>query len=274
MPLRAAETFVRVSQRDPRYLELSDGSPYVPIGLNLVAPSKRDAEAGLLEYQGWLDKLALNGGNYVRAWLSERFWEVEHAHERGIRSREGPAHRRPSGHGETAQHPREVDAGALPQHRRRPAGLGRQAAAQRCRTAGPATSIADFFDGETSRNQFRKKLDWYAGRFGNRPEVFAWELWNEINAVRGGKYLEWTEAMLPELHRRFPRNLCVQSLGSFDTTGVRPTTSGIPPWRATIWRRYTAISTWAPRSKCARAGGCAGRRTRSASCSPGTRANR
>jgi hypothetical protein len=68
-----------------------------------------------------------------------------------------------------------------------------------------------------------RKLDWYAGRFGDRPEVFAWELWNEVNAVRGGKYLEWTEAMLPELHRRFPRNLCVQSLGSFDTTGVRST---------------------------------------------------
>jgi hypothetical protein len=34
----AAEAFVRVSPRDARYLELSDGRPYIPIGLNLIAP--------------------------------------------------------------------------------------------------------------------------------------------------------------------------------------------------------------------------------------------
>jgi len=222
MPLRAAETFVRVSQRDPRYLELSDGSPYVPIGLNLVAPSKRDAEAGLLEYQGWLDKLALNGGNYVRAWLSERFWEVEHAHSgeydpekaRRIDALLAMARQRNIRVKLTLEHFRSIGGG--------PQGWADRPL-HNVANGGTATSIADFFDGENSRNQFRKKLDWYAGRFGNRPEVFAWELWNEINAVRGGKYLEWTEAMLPELHRRFPRNLCVQSLGSFDTTGVRPT---------------------------------------------------
>ena len=51
--------------------------------------------------------------------------------------------------------------------------------------------------------------------------MFAWELWNEVNAVRGGDYLAWTEAMLAELHKRFPRNLCVQSLGSFDAARAR-----------------------------------------------------
>ena len=43
-----------------------------------------------------------------------------------------------------------------------------------------------------------------------------WELWNEINAVQGGDYLGWTEIMLPELHWLFPRNLAMQSLGSYD----------------------------------------------------------
>src|SRR3954471_9018892 len=67
--------FVRVSPRDRRYLELSDGSPYIPIGLNLIAPPER---GGLAVYQGWLDKLAANGSNYGRAWLSNAFWDVEH----------------------------------------------------------------------------------------------------------------------------------------------------------------------------------------------------
>ena len=36
--IRAGELFVRTSPRDPRYFEFSDGRPYVPIGLNMIAP--------------------------------------------------------------------------------------------------------------------------------------------------------------------------------------------------------------------------------------------
>lgn len=32
--------FVRPSPRDPRYFELSDGSPYIPIGLNMITPPR------------------------------------------------------------------------------------------------------------------------------------------------------------------------------------------------------------------------------------------
>ena len=223
LPLRAADgRFVRVSPRDPRYLELSDGSPYIPIGLNLIAPPGRDVEAGFRTYETWLDNLAANRGNYVRAWLSNPFWDVEH--ERSGEYDEGraklidrlldSARRRNIRVKMTLEHFRSI-------------GGGTQAWADKpmhnTANGGPAASIADFFDGERSRTQFRRKLDWFAARFGERPEVFAWELWNEINAVRGGNYLEWTEAMLPELHRRFPRNLCVQSLGSFDSDRGRDT---------------------------------------------------
>ncbi|MFO7957541.1 MAG: hypothetical protein R6X33_10650, partial [Candidatus Brocadiia bacterium] len=86
---------------------------------------------------------------------------------------------------------------------------------------GPARDIADFFDGEASREQFKGKLAWYADRYGSQPAVFGWELWNEINTVAGGRIMEWTEVMLEELHRLFPDNLCMQSLGSFDTQADR-----------------------------------------------------
>jgi hypothetical protein len=218
------EAFVRVSRRDPRYLELSDGSPYIPIGLNLIAPPQRqgDVNESMRVYAGWLDKLRANGGNYIRVWLSNPFWDVEHARsgeydesraklidamlgmvrDRGIRVKM------------TLEHFRSI-------------GGGPQAWADKplhhVTHGGTATSIADFFDGEASRAQFRKKIEWYAQRFGSRPEIFGWELWNEINAVRGGDYLSWTEAMLQHLHRHFPQNLCMQSLGSFDTDRVRET---------------------------------------------------
>jgi hypothetical protein len=77
LPLAAAlaEPFVRVSPRDGRYFELSDGRPYIPIGLNLIAPPGQDF-AGM---EAWMKSLADNGGNYIRVWLSNPFFDVEHA---------------------------------------------------------------------------------------------------------------------------------------------------------------------------------------------------
>jgi hypothetical protein len=72
---------VRVSPRDPRYLELSDGRPYIPIGLNLIAPdgTRGSGETdGLERMDEWMQQLAANGGNYIRVWLSSPFWDVEH----------------------------------------------------------------------------------------------------------------------------------------------------------------------------------------------------
>lgn len=209
--------YVRVSRRDRRYFELSDGAPYIPNGLNLIAPRAKpdDAEGGLKGFEAWLDRLAANRGNYIRVWLSSPFWDVEHRRcgeydeekaariermlalcaARGIRVKM------------TLEHFRSIGGGNQP---------WADKPLHHVSNGGTAESIADWFDGEKSRAQFRNKIRWYAARFGARPEIFGWELWNEVNAVRGGDYLAWTEAMLPELHKAFPRNLCMQSLGSFD----------------------------------------------------------
>jgi len=67
--------FVRVSPRDSRYFELSDGRPYIPIGLNLIAPPGNEGLPGL---EVWMEQLQANGGNYIRVWLSNPFFDVEH----------------------------------------------------------------------------------------------------------------------------------------------------------------------------------------------------
>jgi hypothetical protein len=81
---------------------------------------------------------------------------------------------------------------------------------------GPVESMTDFFTLEKSRKQFKQKLHWFKDRFGDNTTVFAWELWNEINAVKGEGWLEWTRIMLKELQMLFPENLALQSVGSFD----------------------------------------------------------
>jgi hypothetical protein len=204
--------FVRVSPRDPQYFELSDGRSCIPIGLNMIAPPGNEGLPGL---EAWMEQLQANGGNYICVWLSNPFFDVEQV--RCGEYDEAKAKRIEAMLAIAARHGIRVKM--CLEHFRH-LGDGRQAWAAKplylVANGGTATNISDFFNGTASREQFKKKLAWLAQRFGDNPTVFGWELWNEINAVQGGDYLGWIEIMLPELHRLFPRNLAMQSLGSYD----------------------------------------------------------
>ena len=65
--------FVRVSPRDARYFELTDGSPYIPIGFNLVGPP------GAEDLDRVVNTMGDHGVNYCRIWLDQPLWSVEHA---------------------------------------------------------------------------------------------------------------------------------------------------------------------------------------------------
>ncbi|HOP76597.1 MAG TPA: hypothetical protein PLD05_03860 [Thermogutta sp.] len=208
--------YVRISPRDPRYFELSDGKPYIPIGLNMIRPPT-DSLDGM---EVWFSKLSAEGGNFVRIWLSSPFFDVEHersgvfdeerakridgllalAKEYGIRLKLCTEHFRHLGEGTQAW-------AAKPQHL--------------IANGGPAKDTADFFLGEAGRAQYKRKLAWYAARYGSDPIIFGWELWNEMDAVRVNVWEPWTAEMLPELHRLFPQNLAMQSLGSYDHENKR-----------------------------------------------------
>lgn len=208
--------YVRVSPQDGRYFELTDGTPYIPIGLNLCgAPAD-----GLPGLEKWFAKLSAEGGNYARIWLSNPFFDVEHtrsgefdeeraqridalfalAKKYGIRLKLCTEHFRHLGEGTQAW-------AAKPLHLKA--------------NGGPALDTADFFRGEAGRKAYQRKLAWYADRYGDDPIVFGWELWNEMDAVRVDVWEPWSAEMLPELHRLFPKNLAMQSLGSYDHENKR-----------------------------------------------------
>jgi len=209
------QDFVRVSPRDRRYLELSDGTPYIPIGLNAIAPRG----GNLSSMEDWFRNLSANRGNFVRIWLSNPYFDIEHARSgeydgqkaRRIDELLALARRHGIRLKLCLEHFRALESGqswaTKPIHH--------------VSNGGPARTMAEFFESPTSREQFKRKLACYANRYGDDPIVFGWELWNEVNAVQGNvNVLDWSAVMLAELHRLFPRNLALQNLGSFDTPRV------------------------------------------------------
>jgi hypothetical protein len=202
-------SFVVVSPRDARYFELSNGSPYIPNGFNLVGPPREDQFGRLFSL------MAQHRINYLRVWLSHQDWNVEHqkhlqfdperarvidrflslARQHGVRVKM------------CLEHFRDVRA---EKNRWSDNLLYHQA------NGGPYESMHEYLFSALGRSHFKVKLDWYARRYGDEPAVFAWELWNEMDAVYKSQWLDWTQTMLPELKRRFPKNLAIQSLGSYD----------------------------------------------------------
>ncbi|MCY3023121.1 MAG: cellulase family glycosylhydrolase [Planctomycetota bacterium] len=221
--------YVIVSARDSRYFALTGGASFCPIGVNLcwpetfALPSGKEFGAsgargtlGCGQYKRWLAELSRNGGNFIRIWAANGYFEaqtetagkmddlmfnkldrvIELARENNVRVklcmdyfrsfRSGAPMRR------TLKHP---DDGRSPK------------------------DMNEFFREKTWRDLWLKKLRAYEARYGGDPAVAVIELWNEINACEGDweAKRDWTRDMLRELKPMFPRQLVVNSLGSYDS---------------------------------------------------------
>jgi len=215
------EAYVRVSPRDHRYFELSNGSPYIPIGLNIAFPRfLYDEDAVLNQMETRLQNLSANGGNYIQIWMGHPFYDVEHsrsgrydsikvrridavlalARKYGVRVKMTFEHFR------TLSESPPLYAGDAP--------LGKPI--HHVTNGGPAKDMSEFFTLPGSKNRFKRKLAWFAKRYSEEPAVFAWQLWSGIDRTEGLGWEEWTAGMLEYAHQQFPNHMAVQSLGAID----------------------------------------------------------
>ncbi|MDO4574432.1 MAG: cellulase family glycosylhydrolase [Planctomycetia bacterium] len=220
-----AENYVRVSQENPHYLELSDGTPYLPIGVNLcvLRDTDKNGNVHLLDDHAALERIAFyfqklheNGGNYCRIWLGMPPFEIETSQ---------------AGHFDATrianiekllelakkygiyvkfcvEHFRTLEP-------RVPYAFGVVTFGKPIYKTNPPSNMTEFLNGEVGQAYYRARCAKLAEHFKNHPNVFGWELWNEVNCVPGG--LDWTEKMLPSIHALFPNHLVFQSLGSYDS---------------------------------------------------------
>ena len=220
--------YIEVSGENPSFFQYSDGSPYIPVGINMISPGGRyrnNPDSALYELGQWMQKLSDNGGNYMRIWLSSPFWDIEDLKAGEYREEKAQridrliemARERNLRIKMTLEHFRSLTMEENPQS-------WAVKSVYHKSNGGPLNNVREYLASDAGQNLFLKKLDFYRDRYGSDTIFFGWELWNEMNALTGPQdeiFFDWNIQMLSELKKRFPQNLAMQSLGSFDTERVR-----------------------------------------------------
>ena len=223
------EAFVRVNHLDQRYFELSNNKTFIPIGPNICFPRfETEEEKVFLLYERQFKLLHENGGNFTRIWLSAPFWEIEHEKAGEYDPKYVDRLNRLLGLAKKYQikikfcfeHFRTVE-NVLPGFKY---AISFGKPVYSTKYGGPLTSMSDFLNLEKGHDLYRNRMKFFAGLYGTNPQIFAWELWNEMNCIgTSQEQYEWTDIMLTEAHRLFPNQMVVQSLGSFDDDLIRNT---------------------------------------------------
>ncbi|HKH59769.1 MAG TPA: hypothetical protein VKA49_03000 [Flavitalea sp.] len=221
--------YIEISKLNPAYFSFSDGSRYIPVGINLINPSSRthdNPDSAFDEIDEWMKNLSQNGGNYIRIWLSQSFWDIEdkaagkYSDEKMNRIDRfiEMARKYKLRIKITLEHFRSVTLEENPQR-------WATKFVYHTSNGGPLDSTRQYLTSSEGQQLFLNKIDFYKKHYGSDTLFFGWELWNEMNAMKGPEdsiFFDWNKKMLREVKNRFPANLVMQSLGSFDNENVRP----------------------------------------------------
>lgn len=197
-PAPGRHGFLRRSPLDGRYLRFDDGTPYVAIGENVGWYDGR----GTFAYDDWFAKLAAQGVNHVRLWTPSWAFGVEWI----TRAPDGTVASTSLGnYTERLDRAWQLDQvlEAADRH-----GIAVMLSIQNhgafsldtnsewadnpynAANGGPLALPTAFFTDATARELFQRRLRYLVARWGFAPNLLAWELWNEVDAVGAGPAVE------------------------------------------------------------------------------------
>lgn len=224
--------YVVVSQKDKRYFEYTNGKSYFPVAVNVCYPRQVPVSdnsefgvkdevcyMGLRQYERWFKRLSQNGVNMARIWLGHHYFTpstfdaevfeyaqfskidalVELAKKYGLKLKL------------TFEQFRYTDYD----------GKGSQPTLSHLfnypiKLKGEiCPSVNEWTTKEKWKKAWLEKIHEFAKRYAGDTEIFAFELWNEMNCLPNTN--EWNIEMLPRVKEFFPDNMVINSLGSMDS---------------------------------------------------------
>ena len=224
--------YVEVSKKDKRYFAYSDGTPFYPIGINLAFPrscivsnnqefgvSNKVSYLGLRQYERWFKKCSEAGVNVARVWLGHDYFSpdtedaeifilsqftkidmlLELAKKYGIKLKFTMEQFR------FFVYDKKDDSNVF-RYFNKNLYLNGEA----------CPDSAEWLTGDKWKNAWLNKMQEFAKRYSGDTEIFAIELWNEMDNVGKGQMLQWNKEMLPKVKKLFPDNMVINSLGSLD----------------------------------------------------------
>lgn len=194
-PRPDAKGFVRVSKADPRYMAHDNGAGYVPVGHNV--PIYHGSNN--MSVRDILEKMAANGENWNRWWMSKSGLGIEWEAELGWYRQAQAA----------ILDDLLDDAGRLGMYymlcmdthqdfrengwKDNPYNAAR---------GGPCKTVGEWFTNDAAKKLYRKRLRYTVARWSYSPHVMCWEFGNEFEGWAGADQdaiIAWHREMAPVL---------------------------------------------------------------------------
>ncbi len=210
-----SESFIKVSAKNPRYFETTDGHTWIPVMINFIMPNGEEGEV-FKKVEMYFKHFSENGGNSMRIWISSPFLEIEDQKVgeyselkfNRIDSVLSLARKYDIRIKFTLQHIRTI----------KPDGEGVSPWSNRAFMAlengGPFKGILDYINSPEGRNAYLNRAKALAKRYKDNKQIFSWELWNEMDAVDDEDWLPFSAPTIDSVKALFPNHLVAQTLGS------------------------------------------------------------
>ncbi len=213
----AEEGPVRISTACPRYFETDRGEAWIPISTNFLPADGLGGTDDTDEFrfiENYFKNFSANGGNSLRIWISTSFLEIEDEEEGKYNPDKFKRIDKLLGLAEkynllikfTLQHIRTVSQVSEPS----------KEWANSKALASRFNDINEYVNTPEGRRSYLSRARALGERYRNNKQIYAWELWNEMNAVTWDDWEDFTYQMLDSVKAIFPNHLVTQTLGSLD----------------------------------------------------------
>ena len=206
--------FARISEKDHRYFQTSEGKSFFPLGANVCW----GGDEGTFSYDKWIPQYAAQGCNYFRVWLSPH-WSTFGIEQPGL-SRDG------KGLGQFSienlwrldyvlKLARKYDMkvklcfDSYNMLREKDAYPSWEDGVFNIANGGILHSPIEFWQSPSMDRFYVEKLKYFVARYSGDPTVFAWEFWNEVDLTRDFPVdlaKDWHQRMATELKKLDPYN--------------------------------------------------------------------